>query len=553
MTELPIRFKERMKELLGEEFKAFEASYDEERVQGLRFNSLKDRRGLEQGWEEQGALALAALAEERAGFALRKIPWVKEGYYYEAGSRPGKHPYHEAGLYYIQEPSAMAVVELLDPKPGECILDLCAAPGGKSTHIASRLKGRGLLLSNEIHPARARVLSQNLERMGVENCVASSEDPARLEPCFPEFFHRIVVDAPCSGEGMFRKDEAARQQWSEEHVAMCAVRQGAILDHGAAMLRPGGRLVYSTCTFAPEENEQTILHFLERHREFEVEPVAAYEGFASGKPQWAGLDPAYRAGTYGLEATIRMMPHKLEGEGHFIAVLKKAGGEGPARETSWIREAACTREAACIREAACTREASCTGEASCTREASWIKEPSCTKALAHPKAPANPKKPAHPKAPVYLNGRKREELLKGYEKMLNNVLVEPGRFLDREEYILFGEQLYLLPPGMPDLSGLRVLRPGLHMGTLKKNRFEPSHGLALSLKKGDVKRWVELPSDKAQVIRYLKGETLALEGAMTRGDPEGWGLVLTDGLSLGWCKFAGGMIKNHYPKGLRWM
>ena len=268
------RFEERMRVLLGDEYPAFAASYDKERVQGLRFNSLKfpdgrqdavgsgkDREVGKSGengedketWEEAGAAEAAERVRQETGFTLERIPWVKEGYYYSGDNRPGKHPYHEAGLYYIQEPSAMAVVELLDPRPGERVLDLCAAPGGKSSHIASRMNGIGFLLSNEIHPARARILSQNMERMGVQNAVVSNEDAQSLAGTFDHFFHKIVVDAPCSGEGMFRKDEEARSQWSEEHVKMCAARQGEILDHAAAMLAPGGRMVYSTCTFAPEE------------------------------------------------------------------------------------------------------------------------------------------------------------------------------------------------------------------------------------------------------------------------------------------------------------
>ena len=179
----------------------------------------------------------------------------------------------------------MAVVELADPIPGDRVLDLCAAPGGKTTHIASRLKGKGFLLSNEIHPARAKILSQNVERMGVQNAVVTNEAPERLSPRFPEFFDKIVVDAPCSGEGMFRKDPQAADQWSPDHVAMCAARQGDILDQAAGMLKPGGRMVYSTCTFAPEENEGTVLHFLERHPDFEVEAVNGYEGFDCGKPR----------------------------------------------------------------------------------------------------------------------------------------------------------------------------------------------------------------------------------------------------------------------------
>ena len=169
---------------------------------------------------------------------------------------PGKHPYHEAGLYYIQEPSAMAVAEFAAPLPGEWVLDLCAAPGGKSTHLAGKMGGMGVLVCNEIHPARAKILSQNIERMGIGNSIVTNEDSGKLAQRFGPIFDRIVIDAPCSGEGMFRKDEEARLQWSREHVTACAVRQAEILDNGAAMLKPGGRLVYSTCTFAPEENEE---------------------------------------------------------------------------------------------------------------------------------------------------------------------------------------------------------------------------------------------------------------------------------------------------------
>lgn len=498
MAELPVRFRERMKELLGDEYEAFEASYDKERVQGLRFNSLKTEQGMEDGWEEEGVRALAHMVSGRAGFTLERIPWVREGYYYGCEDRPGKHPYHEAGLYYIQEPSAMAVVELLDPRPGDRVLDLCAAPGGKSSHIASRLKGQGFLLSNEIHPARARILSQNMERMGVKNCVVSNEDAERLAPRFAEFFDKIVVDAPCSGEGMFRKDEAARAQWSQEHVKMCAARQAVILDNAADMLRPGGRLVYSTCTFAPEENESTILDFLRRHGDFSVEQTPGYEGFTRGQCSWAGFggdkaeEAAALAEQYNLAYTFRIMPHLLEGEGHYMAVLVKkerAGGE---------------------------------------------EHKNASKA-------------------AYLSGRKRKDTLREYEEFLRESLIRPEEYLEREEYVVFGEQLYLLPAHMPDMDGLRIVRPGLHMGTLKKKRFEPSHGLALALKKEDVKRWVELPADKETVKRYLKGETLAADGLETAGDIKGWALVLTDGFSLGWCKFAGGMVKNHYPKGLRWM
>ena len=498
MTDLPVRFEERMRALLGEEYPAFAASYDKERVQGLRFNSLKfpDGRGDAAGsgkdgkdkgtWEETGAAEAAERVRQETGFTLERIPWVKEGYYYSGDNRPGKHPYHEAGLYYIQEPSAMAVVELLNPGPGERVLDLCAAPGGKSSHIASRMKGTGFLLSNEIHPARARILSQNMERMGVRNAVVSNEDAQSLSGTFDRFFHKIVVDAPCSGEGMFRKDEEARSQWSEEHVKMCAARQGEILDHAAAMLAPGGRMVYSTCTFAPEENEGTVLAFLRRHPEFCVKQVPAYPGFTKGKPQWAGPE----AEGWGLERTLRIMPHILEGEGHFMAVLRKEGDPENAAKTE-------------------------------SRDR------------------------------LYLDSRKRKEAFRDYEPFIRDTLTEPGTFLERKEYVLFGEQLYLMPADMPDMKGLKILRPGLHMGTLKKNRFEPSHALALALRKEEAQCSWELSPSGDSVIRYLKGEALSEEAGIFKGRPKGWVLVCTGGFSLGWAKYAGGMLKNHYPKGLR--
>ena len=243
MINLPAAFTERMKQMLGREYDAFIASYDKERSQGLRVNGLKTD---------------PAEFAKTAPFSLNPVAWAAEGFAYGAEDRPGRHPYHDAGVYYIQEPSAMIAASLLNPQPGEMILDLCAAPGGKSTQAAARLGGEGLLVSNEIHPARAKILSQNIERMGIRNAVVTNEDSGRLTKYFPAFFDGIIVDAPCSGEGMFRKDETAVTEWSPENVRRCAGRQQEILENAAMMLKPGGRLVYSTCTFAPEEDEQAI-------------------------------------------------------------------------------------------------------------------------------------------------------------------------------------------------------------------------------------------------------------------------------------------------------
>ena len=206
---LPIDFEERMKQMLGEEYPAFEASYEKEKFQALRLNPLKGNKDT---------------FVEKSIFSLTPVPWEENGFYYTSEDTPGKHPYHEAGVYYIQEPSAMAPVPFLEVKPGEKVLDLCAAPGGKSTQIGVALKGQGLLVCNEIHPARAKILSENIERLGIRNALVTNETPERLHTIFEGYFDKILVDAPCSGEGMFRKNEDAKEEWSPDNVQLCANR-----------------------------------------------------------------------------------------------------------------------------------------------------------------------------------------------------------------------------------------------------------------------------------------------------------------------------------------
>lgn len=298
---LPEGFVKRMQALLGAEFDAFAASYDRSRNLGLRLNPLKTDTPPSLG-----------------AFGLTPVPWAEHGFYYDGASRPGLSPYHDAGLYYLQEPSAMAPAGLLDVHPGERVLDLCAAPGGKSTQLAAALCGEGILVCNEIHPKRARILSGNIERLGIANALVLNEHPRTLAGRFPCWFDKILVDAPCSGEGMFRKEEAAVTDWSEETVEMCARRQLEILHSAAGMLRGGGRLVYSTCTFSPQENEGTISAFLKAHSDFYIEAVHA-PWFSPGRPDWV------EAPAPGLEHTFRLWPHHLRGEGHYAAVLKKRG------------------------------------------------------------------------------------------------------------------------------------------------------------------------------------------------------------------------------------
>ena len=289
---LPEAFLQRMQNQLGEEYPAFLESFERPRAVALRFNPLKGQPPV-------------------LPFVDQPVSWEPNGFYYHPDARPGLHPYHEAGVYYLQEASAMAPVALLDPQPGEKICDLCAAPGGKTTQIAGRMMGAGFLLSNELHPKRAKILARNVERMGIANTLVTCEHPETLASHFPDLFDRVLVDAPCSGEGMFRKEESAVADWSPETVAMCAIRQAEILNSAAKLVRPGGRLVYSTCTFSPEEDEQAIGKFLQRHPEFVPENVEC---------------PWFPSGENG---SFRMWPHQIRGEGHFAAVLRKAGNSQP--------------------------------------------------------------------------------------------------------------------------------------------------------------------------------------------------------------------------------
>lgn len=292
MTALPPAFIERMQSLLGDEAGAFFRSYEEPRTYGLRLNRLK--------LDRDPAFRDRLIST----FGLQPISWCADGYRYPESERPGRHLYHAAGLYYIQEPSAMIAAELLDARPGETVLDLAAAPGGKTTQLAAAMQGQGLLVANEIHPARAKILSENVERLGIVNALVTQASPQALAERFPERFDRVLLDAPCSGEGMFRKDPAATDEWSPSAVEACAARQRDILPHAAAMLKPGGTLVYSTCTFNTLENEETIADFLARHPSFH------------------------------LVREERMWPHRGQGEGHYAALLRKQDKTGRDAEAA---------------------------------------------------------------------------------------------------------------------------------------------------------------------------------------------------------------------------
>lgn len=454
-SRLPDAYIHQMTQQLGlDEAMRFLSSYEDNRTYGLRINPLK--------------VTPSIAASIKETFHLREVPWCETGYYYDPETKPGKHPYHTAGIYYIQEPSAMSAAELLSPEPGDLVLDLAAAPGGKSTQIAGKLSGRGLLVANEIHPVRAKALSENIERCGIRNAVVVSASPQELEKVFPQYFDKIMLDAPCSGEGMFRKDAAAIQEWSPKHVEMCASRQMDILHAAVRMLKPGGLLAYSTCTFNVQENEETMDQLLTLY------------------PQLS------------LLKTERFWPHLQEGEGHFVALLRLTDEIETGHE---------------------------------------VRKPA--KAVKHA-------------------GKPELEAFAQYEQFAREQfsasLPEP-----QDGYpLLFGNQLYWMPSGgrserllTPDkLHGLKVLRPGLHLAELKKNRIEPAHALAASLTSKELASAARqyLLQDDSEANKYLRGEALT---SLDKQLSSGWTVVSFQGTSLGWGKYSEGQLKNHYPKGLR--
>ena len=440
-------FEQRERALLGPRYEQLYAAPQEAAERGVTVSALR---------------AMPEQFAQKADFPLEVSPFCKAAFVVHAPEfKPGRHPYHHAGVFYSQEPSASSAAPLLGVQPGMRVLDLCAAPGGKSTQLAGKLRGKGLLVCNEINAKRAKILSGNIERLGISNALVLNEHPKRLEERFAGYFDKILVDAPCSGEGMFRKEEAAVTDWTEDTNAICANRQLEILTSAAAMLRPGGRLVYSTCTFSPVENEGVISDFLWKNPDFSVEkPDVPF--FSPGRPDWVA-NPAP-----GLEKTFRLWPHKLLGEGHYAAVLRRAGDEAPAV------------------------------------------------------LPPEPAAKCPPELAAFRG--------------------QTGAALPEGKLLRFGDVCYLVPQALPEVKGLRVLRAGLELGAVLKNRFAPAHAWALWLQ--TLESSVSLEESDPLLARYLSGDVLP-------SDKRGWTLVQADGLSLGWAKGDGSQLKNHYPKALR--
>lgn len=464
--ELPVQFCEQMKQILGNEYDAYLQSMTESKRYGLRVNTAKI------SVEEFMRIA---------PFPISPIPYVDNGFFYDGELlQPAKHPYYFAGLYYLQDPSAMTPASRLPVEKGDRVLDLCAAPGGKATELAARLHGSGVLIANDISAKRAKALLKNIELFGVENSFVVTEYPQKLAEHFQGFFDKILIDAPCSGEGMFRKDSAMIKAWEQNGPEHYAALQEDILRQALPMLKPGGMLLYSTCTFSPLENEGTVEKILAMDSGIELVEMRGYEGFVSGMPELIGSSDD------SIRRCVRMFPHRLEGEGHFLALFQRTG-DAYAEQGS---------------------------------------------------------------APVYRDLRSE---LRGEEKQLwEDFAVNLHRHFESERLESKNGMVYYMPEELPLIQGLRFLRSGLFLGEMKKKRFEPSQSLAMALSREDYKNCLSLSADDERVVRYLKGETIVLEGQEV-DILDGWLLVCVDGYPLGWGKKMRASVKNRYHKGWRWM
>ena len=490
---LPEEFEKRMQSLLGEEFPDFLASYDRPRTYGLRVNT--SRISLEE-------------FEKLVPFPVKKIPWIPDGYFYGEDVRPSRCPLYQAGLYYLQDPGAMTPASRLPVVPGDRVLDLCAAPGGKACAAADRLKGEGLLVANDISTSRAKILLRNLEMSGAVNAFVTNETPEKLRDTYPCFFDRILLDAPCSGEGMFRKDDALLKDWSPEKSKELSHIQKELLTAAADMLRPGGMLLYSTCTFSKEEDEEAVLHLLRSRPEMHPIPLEWYEGFTPG----GLISPDDQASAPGaLPLCARILPHRMEGEGQFLALLQKDEKAGM--------------------------------ESTCVSSLSAYSEPE--------PVPSGRNKKKSRKKGMAASGPDPKALclvtdfLSGIgATSLGGSPLSPSRIEIR------GDKVYYLPPVPVFSSGVSFLRNGLLMGDLKKDRFEPSVQLALAFHKGEVLKTIDLPVEDARLVRYLAGEPVTLSGSEIPCG-SGWHLLTAAGYPLAFGKVTGSILKNKYPSGWR--
>lgn len=460
MIKLPEAYIASMKEQLKDEYPAYEKSFDHSVHNGLRINTAK--------LSSEDYL-------EMNPWKLKNIPWLSEEcFYYEDGCSPAKHPHYYAGLYYLQEPSAMTPACVLPVTPGDHVLDLCAAPGGKATQIGARLQGQGFILANDISNSRAKALLKNLELQGISNIFVTSENPKKLCNVYHSYFDKILLDAPCSGEGMFRKEPKMAVHWEQEGPLEYAVRQKELILQAWEMLKPGGMLLYSTCTFSVKENEEVIAFLLDFNDDACVCEIADYPGYAAGIGDEKHPE---------LKRCVHIYPQRMEGEGHFVALLQKVSSKDEIDHASQKQKITCKNS----------------------------------------------------KIPVEA------------ETFLENLSLN----FENGYLYLLENQLYFLQKDMEIKKGVRYLRTGLLLGTCEKKRFEPSQALAMSLSMKDYPACINLSCNDERVVRYLKGETIDLNGLEVSASFS-WQLICVDGFPLGWGKRQNGSLKNKYYPGWRW-
>ncbi|MCL2351890.1 MAG: RsmB/NOP family class I SAM-dependent RNA methyltransferase [Firmicutes bacterium] len=489
---LPAEFAEKMRLLLADEWPAFRDSLGGERLFALRANTLKIP-----------APDLAALLAE-TGLCDKyppAVPWCPEGFYYPESARPAKSPLYAAGLYYLQEPSAMLPAAAAGIKPGMRVLDLCAAPGGKSTQAAAALAGAGVLAANDFSASRCGALVKNLELFGCRNAVVVNEAPERLAERFAGWFDRVLADAPCSGEGMFRKNPDAAKSWEARKPAACAALQRRILRQAAAMTKPGGALVYSTCTFDPAEDEAMIDGFLTENGDFGIWPLDCGRlGVSRGRPEWGGGRPE-------LAGCGRVWPHRSAGEGHFVCVMGKKGGQNAAGGSDGGSGPAWEKSAA--------------GNTSNNGGFPPRRQKTAGTGVKYDKTDG-----------AGLFG-----------DFVNAYLSLPEDFFGDFSFLRLGQALYAVPAGLPPLGGLRVRRSGWYLGDVKTGRFEPSQALAMGLSRGMAQVSASFGPGDERTERFLRGESLDFPAR------DGWVLVCLGEFPLGWAKASGGRLKNRLARG----
>ncbi|MDO4298906.1 MAG: RsmB/NOP family class I SAM-dependent RNA methyltransferase [Lachnospiraceae bacterium] len=517
-VKLPKEFEIRMKALLGDEYEAFLRTYEKPGRKGLRVNTLK---------------ISAEELERIAPFKMDRLSWIPLGYQYDKNTEtetgdtafrpipePSRHPFYYAGLYYLQEPSAMTPASVLPVEPGDYVLDLCAAPGGKATALAAKLQGKGLLVANDISASRAKALLKNLEVFGVKNSFVTNAVPARLAEQFGVYFDKILVDAPCSGEGMFRKDIANARAWSLEKVEACSKIQKDIVRQAVSMLRPGGMLLYSTCTFSPEENEQVIAYLLRECPEMELCGIPWQEGFSHGRPELCKEELSAGSDLEELKKCVRIFPHKMSGEGHFLALLRKRG-------------CAAEKDTALLRQSNST-EADESGHRSPNQIPG---RRISSKGIAA--GNENLGGSAVRKAPTRTEWGILEEFLR-----------DVSMDCRKDEIEVRNGKVYLVSEMPKQVQGIPFLRNGLYLGEIRRGRFEPSQSFAMALKGAEYTSVLDFDWTDERVYRYLRGETVEADDKQPARS-RGWQLVCVNGYPLGWGKLTNGTLKNKYHSGWR--